>query len=51
MNKDVELEILLEVIFSNTTKENITNTHENLIKIINERYKKQKKRIKSNIVK
>ncbi len=38
MNKDVELEILLDVIFSNATKENIGNTRENLIKIVNMRY-------------
>lgn len=45
MKKDVELEILLDVIFSNTTKENISNTHKNLIKIINESYKSRRKEL------
>ena len=43
--KDVELAILLDVIFSNTTKENISNAHKNLIKIINERYKNRIKEL------
>ena len=47
--KNVELVILLDVIFSNATKENISNTHKNLIKIINERYKNRIKEL-NNII-
>lgn len=45
MNKDVELEILLDVIFSNATKENISNIHKNLITIINQSYNKRVKEL------
>ena len=44
--KDVELSILLDVIFSNSTKENLNEIHKNLITIINERYKNRIKELK-----
>lgn len=43
--KDVELAILLDVIFSNSTKENLNYIHKNLITIINERYKNRLKEL------
>lgn len=43
---NVEFAILLDVIFSNTTKESIRNTYNNLISIINERYKNRLKELK-----
>ena len=48
--KDVELSILLDVIFSNSAnEEDITNIRKNLIKIINERYMNRLKEVKDNI--
>ncbi len=47
--KDVELAILLDVIFSNSTKENLSNIHNNLITIINERYKNRLKELSNTI--
>lgn len=35
---DVELLIMLDVIFSNTTKDNITEEYKRIMTIINERY-------------
>lgn len=47
--KDVELAILLDVIFSNSTKENLSDLHNNLLHIINERYKNRRKELNKSI--
>lgn len=46
MKKDVELEILLDVIFSNSTKKNLRKVHNNLIDKVNKRYKNRLKELK-----
>lgn len=48
--KDVELSILLDVIFSNSAnEEDIANIRKNLIKIINKRYMNRLKELKDTI--
>lgn len=48
--KDVELSILLDVIFSNSAnEEDITKIRKNLIQIINERYMNRLKELKDTI--
>ena len=45
MKQDVEHEILLDVIFSNCTKENLNNTYKNLMKRVKRRYKNRLKEL------
>lgn len=48
MKQDVEHEILLDVIFSNCTKENINNTYKNLINHTKRKYKNRLKELTNN---